>query len=188
MSITINATLTIVTGLLPNGDQNISYSQTLAAAGGSGIYSWSIIGGALPTGLSLTGNTISGTPTANGTFSFTVQVNDGIGTVARGVSITIGAIPPATPVLSVSPSTVSFGSSTTQKSFAIANIDGGALSWSLSANQPWLSASPGSGSGNADITVTVDRSSLNSGNYTATITVESNGGTQSITVTVQVQK
>ena len=89
MSTTINAQLTIVTALLPNGTQSNSYSQTLAAAGGSGIYTWSITGGALPTGLSLTGNTISGTATANGEFSFTIQVTDGIGSVARGVSITI---------------------------------------------------------------------------------------------------
>ena len=88
-STTINAALTIVTSLLPNGTQNASYSQTLVASGGSGIYTWTITGGALPTGLTLTGNTISGTPTDNGEFSFTVQVNDGIGSVARGVSITI---------------------------------------------------------------------------------------------------
>lgn len=92
LSIMINSELTIVTALLPNGDQNISYSQNLAAAGGSGNYTWSITGGALPTGLSLTGNTISGTPTAQGTFNFTIQVNDGIGSVARGVSITINRI------------------------------------------------------------------------------------------------
>lgn len=89
LSTTINLALTIVTALLPNGTQNVSYSQTLAAAGGGGIYTWSITGGAIPTGLSLTGNTISGTPTANGEFSFTVQVSDSIGSVARGMSITI---------------------------------------------------------------------------------------------------
>jgi hypothetical protein len=89
LSPTINAALTIVTALLPNGTQNTSYSQTLAAAGGSGIYTWSITGGTLPTGLSLTGNTISGTPTDNGEFNFTIQLSDGIGSVARGVSITI---------------------------------------------------------------------------------------------------
>jgi large repetitive protein len=78
----VNSPRSIVTALLPNGTQNGSYSQSLDAAGGSGNYTWSINGGALPTGLSLTGNTISGTPTASGEFSFTVQVSDGIGSVA----------------------------------------------------------------------------------------------------------
>ncbi len=92
LSLMINGELTIVTALLPNGTQNTAYSQTLAAAGGSGNYTWTITGGALPTGLSLTGNTISGTPTNSGEFNFTVQVSDGIGSVARGVSITINRI------------------------------------------------------------------------------------------------
>jgi len=81
--------LTVSATSLLNGDPNISYSHTLAAAGGSGIYTWSITIGALPTGLWLTSNTVSGTPTANGEFSFTIQVSDGICSVARGVSITI---------------------------------------------------------------------------------------------------
>lgn len=89
LSMTVNPALNIVTSILPNGTQNVNYSQVLSAAGGSGNYTWSITGGALPTGLTLSGNTISGTPTANGEFSFTVQVSDGIGAVARGMSITI---------------------------------------------------------------------------------------------------
>jgi hypothetical protein len=92
LSVMINGELIIVTALLPNGTQNTAYSQTLAAAGGSGNYTWTITGGALPTGISLTGNTISGTPTNSGEFSFTVQVNDGIGTISRGMSITINRI------------------------------------------------------------------------------------------------
>ena len=75
--------------LCRDGTQNTAYSQTLAAAGGSGVYTWTITGGALPTGLSLPGNTISGTPTASGEFNFTIQVNDDIGSVAWGVSITV---------------------------------------------------------------------------------------------------
>src|SRR5207302_10219945 len=67
LAITIDpATLTITTPSLPNGTVNTAYSQTLSAAGGTGGNTWTIASGALPTGLSLTGATIAGTPTTAG--------------------------------------------------------------------------------------------------------------------------
>ncbi len=77
--------LTITTASLSGGNQNVSYTATLAASGGMTPYTWSIASGVLPTGLSLTGGTgvISGTPTAIGTFNFTARV-----TAANGQSVT----------------------------------------------------------------------------------------------------
>ena len=71
------ATITI-SGSLTGGVTSQGYSQTLYAGGGSGPYSWSVASGSLPDGLSLdpSSGTISGTPTASGTFSFTVAVTD----------------------------------------------------------------------------------------------------------------
>jgi VCBS repeat-containing protein len=68
-----------------------SYSQTLAATGGSGTYTWSITSGSLPSGLSLASSTgaITGTPTTAGTSNVTFKVADGIGTVSKALSITI---------------------------------------------------------------------------------------------------
>ena len=56
----------------------VSYSATLAATGGTGTgYSWTVSGGALQGGLTLaSGGTLAGTPTAAGTFNFTVEVTD----------------------------------------------------------------------------------------------------------------
>ena len=88
---TVNSTLTITTGSLPNGIVGVPYSQTLQASGGSGTYtSWTISNGSLPAGLSLhSGNIISGTPTAAG-FPFTIQVTDNAGVTASAtLSITI---------------------------------------------------------------------------------------------------
>ena len=89
---TVNSTLAITTGSLPNGTTGVPYSQLVQATGGSGTYtSWTISSGALPNGLSLhSGNIISGTPTAAGTFSFAVKVTDSAGANATAtLSITI---------------------------------------------------------------------------------------------------
>ena len=63
---------------LPNGVVNVAYTATLTASGGTSPYTWSIAGGSLPSGLTLNAGSgaITGTPTATGTFSFTVQVRD----------------------------------------------------------------------------------------------------------------
>ena len=54
-----------------------TFSQTLAATGGTKPYTWSISAGALPTGLSLSSDGIvAGTPTDAGSFTFTVRVTD----------------------------------------------------------------------------------------------------------------
>ena len=91
-----SAPLVITTTSLPNGAMNMAYLATLTADGGALPYTWSIINGTLPAGLTLnSGNgVISGTPTVLGTFSFTVQVSDvGSHTATRTLSITITSIP-----------------------------------------------------------------------------------------------
>jgi hypothetical protein len=92
ISITIDATLSFLTTSLPDGAVNDAYSQEMDVYGGNSINTWSVISGALPAGLSLGSSTgtISGTPTATGSSSFTVQVTDGDGgTATQALSITI---------------------------------------------------------------------------------------------------
>jgi hypothetical protein len=79
---------------LTGGTVGHSYSTTLAATGGTSPYTWALIpGSTLPAGLSLsTRGVISGTPTANGTKSFTVEVTDNVGATAdKTFSLTIGS-------------------------------------------------------------------------------------------------
>ena len=62
---------------LPDAAAGVAYSQTLAASGGVAPFTFAVVKGALPAGLSLAaGGSLSGTPTAPGTFGFTVQVTD----------------------------------------------------------------------------------------------------------------
>jgi hypothetical protein len=71
--------LTITTATLPNGTNGVAYSQQILSTVGASPYKiWALSSGALPTGLALSkaNGTVSGTPTASGTFAFTVQVED----------------------------------------------------------------------------------------------------------------
>ena len=106
---TTDATLRVTTGSLPGGTVGVPYSQTFQASGGSGSYtSWSINSGSLPPGLLLhNGNIISGTPSATGTSTFTVQVNDGSNPPQTAVS---GSL---TIVISNAPSKLAFGQTPT---------------------------------------------------------------------------
>ena len=73
----IYTTLVLSTASMPNGVANVSYSAAVTAAGGTAPYTWSIIAGVLPAGLTLNASTgvISGVPAA-GPFGYTVQVTD----------------------------------------------------------------------------------------------------------------
>jgi hypothetical protein len=87
--------LTITTASLPGGIQNVAYSATLAANGGTTPYTWSIASG-LPPGLTLNSSTgaITGTPTAVGTYNFTTQVTDAgnpVQNATKALSIVISA-------------------------------------------------------------------------------------------------
>lgn len=69
--------LTVTASNLPLGTVGTTYSYSLPAAGGIPPYVWSVNSGTLPAGLKLSAKgTISGTPVAAGTTTFTVAVID----------------------------------------------------------------------------------------------------------------
>ncbi|HEV2397349.1 MAG TPA: Ig domain-containing protein [Candidatus Sulfotelmatobacter sp.] len=72
----VNA-LSITTTSLPSVTSGAAYSGSLNATGGTAPYTWAVVSGSLPAGITLQSNgTISGTTTQVGSFSFTVQVDD----------------------------------------------------------------------------------------------------------------
>lgn len=97
-------TLSIASTSLINAAQGSPYNAALGANGGVPPLTWSITSGSLPPGLTLAASTgqISGTPTTQGTFSFTVKVvdssllppNNQPQTATQSLSITVG--PPST--------------------------------------------------------------------------------------------
>ena len=103
-TVTVNAPATapnIITDTLPDGKVGEAYSQTLTANGTTPI-TWSIDGG-LPAGLSLNADTgeISGTPTAEGTATFTVKATNSAGSNTKELSITITKAAPAEHTITV---------------------------------------------------------------------------------------
>jgi plastocyanin len=75
-SITVKP-FSVSTGSLPAGRVRRAYSSHLMAAGGQLPLTWRVVTGKMPAGLRLSSTgTISGTPTAKGTSTFTVQVLD----------------------------------------------------------------------------------------------------------------
>jgi hypothetical protein len=119
LSIAVSGGLSIVTATaLPNASLNVTYSQSLAAAGGTPPYTWTLTGGALPAGLSLSAaGALTGAPTAAGTFQFTATVTDSAsGTASQqftlivtGLAITTTALPGGTVGMSYSEAVTASG-------------------------------------------------------------------------------
>lgn len=88
-----------VTGTPPSGAKNQAYSAALGQTGALGVPAYAITAGALPAGLSLSSSgTISGTPTATGTFNFTVTVSDNSGcSGSQAYALTVNAGEPLAP-------------------------------------------------------------------------------------------
>ncbi len=69
--------VTVSPASLPNGSVAAVYNQTITASGGTGPYGFAVTAGALPAGLTLSpAGLLSGTPTAGGTFNFTITATD----------------------------------------------------------------------------------------------------------------
>lgn len=71
-----NTSAQITSTDLNNGSLNTAYTAGIQLSGGNGKLSWSIPVGSLPPGLILDNGVIYGTPTVEGSFSFTVKVTD----------------------------------------------------------------------------------------------------------------
>jgi len=105
----LRAAITITSTLSPYYTLNnqIQGVQFQATGGVSGLFTWSVSGGTLPPGLTITsGGDFSGTPRAAGTFQFTIMaVAQDPGNATETKSFTIG-IPQITTASTLPPATV----------------------------------------------------------------------------------
>lgn len=185
-SITVTCpAITVSPATLPGSTAGMAYSQMLTAAGGTPPYTFTVTAGSLPAGLTLTsGGVLSGTPTASGTFPFTVTGIDAIGCTGS-TSYTLHV---ACPVIAVSPATIPAGiAGTAYASTTFSQTGGiGTITWSKSGALPTgmtFSAGVLSGTptvvGSFPITVTATDTSVCTGSQAYTLVI----GCQTITVT-----
>ena len=125
----------ITTDSLPNGTVGESYTATLEATGNN--ITWSASG--LPDGLTLNESTgtISGTPTKEGTFNFTVTATNSAGNASKEYTLNIkSATVPVTRV-TLNPSSLSLftgGSETLTATVEPGNATNKTVTWSSSDN------------------------------------------------------
>ena len=169
-SLTINGpTITVAPASLNDGTVGDAYSATLTASGGTAPYAFAVTGGALPAGISLGGGTLSGTPTAAGSFGFTVTATDAQGfTGSRGYTLVVAAIRPGAPTIG----TATAGSGQASVSFTAPASNGGATisSYTVTSSPGGITATGAA----SPITVT----GLTNGiAYTFTVTATNSAGT-----------
>jgi len=104
---------------LPTAFFGEPYSVTLAQTGATGTVTWTLVSGALPTGISLSSSgVISGTPTVDGAFLFVVRASSGTTSCTKQLSLAVEPLGPdawwkmdgltADPVDEVGPYTLAF--------------------------------------------------------------------------------
>jgi len=171
---------------------------TLSNAG-SGSLSWEIEDCPAWLTLSTTSGTLAGgdlplhinSETAGLTAGiYTGEIRIGSTGGSRSVAVVLSVVAPAT--LEVTPTALDFGGSESTRTLLVRNAGAGTLSWNVAGALPAgysLSETSGSlSSGDSEtVIVTLDRGTLAGGANEASITIESNGGSQTVSLSAVVQ-
>ncbi len=146
-------------------------------------------------GAGISSNTIVSVQTTGlvpGTYTGTIFVS-ALGPTSQSVIVTLtvsAGPPPSPPIITLTPPALSFsatagGSNPSQQSFLLFNTGPGTLDWTATEASSWLTISPTSGQGNANVIASVNTSSLVAGLYTAVVTVSAVGAvSKTLTVTL----
>jgi len=203
----------------PDGTVGVAYSFDFGAVlekliapyltnlptGVSFAFTFTLGSGTPPPGLSLTSNTLSGTPSQPGVYTFAVDLTFSASYMGQTYSspqipipqfVTIGGS--VGPALTVSPGALTFSvtqgaTSSASQSVVLSSTSQTAQSFTVSAStssgDDWLSASGGgqlAAVGTSSISVTVDPSKLNTGTYVGTVSISVSPANQQLGVNVTV--
>lgn len=168
-----------VAGALPAGTVGTAYDgSTIVASLGTAPYTYAVTSGALPPDMSLDGNgTISGTPSAEGTYSITVTATDAYGatgTVTYSLAISVAA--PVANAVAVSVATNSSANTIpldiTGGTPTVVAVDSAASHGTATANGTTITYTPAAGySGTDSFSYTATNATGTSAPATVTVTV-----------------
>jgi hypothetical protein len=138
--------ITLSPTTLNSGTVGVAYSQQITASNGTGPYAYAATSGSLPAGLTLTLNganagLLSGTPTAGGTFNFTITATDSLSNSgSQAYTLSVSA-----PTITVAPATLASGTYGTSYNQSVSASGGtGPYTYALSSGSslpPGLSLS-----------------------------------------------
>jgi|GEM_PF-3119048 len=181
---TINALcplLDVLPQILTNGFVGAPYSQPVALSAGPGPFVYSLVAGSLPPGLSFTNTAngyLTGTPTAGGSYTFTVRIANANGCYGQQVyTVTIGcsALVMTTGLLPNAQVGVSYSQQFTAANGTLPLVfsqTAGALPIGLTlSNSGLLSGIPTGGSGAFTITATDANGCAASQDYVLTVSI-----------------
>ena len=173
--------VTVNPATVPNGTVAVAYSQTITASGGVAPYNFAVTAGALPAGLTLSpGGVLSGTPTAGGSFNFTVSATDSSPFPGPFVGSRAYTLVIAPPTISLPATPLAGGTLGAAYSAAITPASGGTAPYAyavtagalpggltLNAATGAITGTP-SALGTFNFSITATDSSTGTGPYTAT--------------------
>lgn len=191
--------LSVDPAMLDLGSSNTQGSFTVRNIG-QGTLTWNVTksvnwltslnpsNGSLGPGASITlVVTISRNGLSPGPYENAISFTSNGGNLNRTVKMQI----PGGPLLRVDPGVIDLGATLTQGTFTVHNDGEGALTWNASESCPWIiGLNPSSGSlgtgGSAQMTVSVSRIGLATGNYQGYVNFTSNGGNPTTRVDISV--
>src|SRR5690625_1312358 len=173
--------LTLAPAILPATQVGTAFNVTVSASAGVAPYSYAITSGALPAGLSLNASTgaITGTPSAGGSFNFTITATDsnttGATTGSHAYTLTVAA-----PTIIIAPATLPDGTTGTPYSQALSANGGiapysyavtaGSLPAGLALSSAGILSGNPSAAGTSNFAITATDSSTGTGPYSQTQT------------------
>ncbi|MDX8450143.1 putative Ig domain-containing protein [Mesorhizobium sp. VK3C] len=182
VTVVIDAAPTVVVAptTLPGGAAvGSAYATSITASGGTSPYTFTVSAGSLPAGLTLSSTgTLSGTPTAGGTFNFTVMATDASGAPGpfngtQSYSLTVAAPTITLPATTLADATMGQAYSATLNPATGGTapytyaVTGGALPPGVTLSSAGTLSGAPSAAGNFNFTVTATDSSGGTGPYTA---------------------